>query len=57
MKLVAGLPEGVERDEWELTFLAIEGPSCMALDGWDSPSAKLLYEKARSVRRTAGTSG
>ena len=54
MKLVASLPEGVERDEWELTFLAIEGPSCMALDGWDSPSAKLLYEKARSVAERLG---
>jgi predicted ATPase/class 3 adenylate cyclase len=54
MKLVAGLPERVERDEWELTFLAIEGPSRMALDGWDSPSAKLLYEEARSVAERLG---
>ena len=53
-KLVAGLPEGVDRDEWELTFLAIEGPSRMALDGWDSPSAKLLYEEARSVAERLG---
>src|SRR5262249_39123138 len=37
MKLVAGLPQGSEQDEWEFTFLAIEGPSRMALDGWDSP--------------------
>ena len=37
MKLVAALPEGTERDEWELSFLVIEGPSRMALEGWDSP--------------------
>ena len=49
MKLVATLPEGVERDEWELTFLVIAGPSRMALDGWDSPPAKRLYEEARRV--------
>jgi predicted ATPase len=49
MKLVAALPEGMERDEWELTFLVIAGPSRMALDGWDSPPAKRLYEEARRV--------
>ena len=48
MKLVAALPESPERDEWELSLLVIEGPSRMALDGWDSPPAKLLYEKARA---------
>ena len=37
IKLVAALPESPERDEWELDFLVIEGPSRMALDGWDSP--------------------
>ena len=47
--LIATLPEGVERDEWELTFLVIAGPSRMALDGWDSPPAKRLYEEARKV--------
>jgi class 3 adenylate cyclase/tetratricopeptide (TPR) repeat protein len=54
MKLVATLPEGAERDEWELSFLVIEGPSRMALDGWDSPSAKLLYERARSAAERLG---
>ena len=54
MKLVAALPESTERDEWELSFLAIEGPSRMALDGWDSPPAKLLYEKAREVAERLG---
>jgi predicted ATPase len=49
MKLVAALPEGVKRDEWELTFLVIAGPSRMALDGWDSQPAKRLYEEARRV--------
>ena len=54
VKLVAALPESTERDEWELSFLAIEGPSRMALDGWDSPPAKLLYEKAREVAERLG---
>ena len=54
MKLVAALPESTERDEWELSFLVIEGPSRMALDGWDSPPAKLLYEKAREVAERLG---
>jgi class 3 adenylate cyclase/predicted ATPase len=54
MKLVAALPEGAERDEWELAFLVIEGPSRMALEGWDSPRAKLLYEKARAVAEKLG---
>jgi class 3 adenylate cyclase/predicted ATPase len=54
MKLVTGLPVSPERDEWELNFLVIEGPSRMALDGWDSPPAKLLYEKARAVAERLG---
>jgi predicted ATPase len=54
MKLVAVLPEGAERDEWELAILAVEGPSRMALEGWDSPPAKLLYEKARTVAEKLG---
>jgi class 3 adenylate cyclase/predicted ATPase len=53
-KLVAALPESTERDEWELIFLVIEGPSRMALDGWDSPPAKLLYEKARATAERLG---
>jgi predicted ATPase len=54
MKIVAELPEGTDRDEWELVFLVIEGPSVMALEAWDSPPAKLLYEKARSVAERLG---
>jgi predicted ATPase len=54
MKLVAALPESTERDEWELIFLVIEGPSRMALGGWDSPPAKLLYEKARAAAERLG---
>ena len=54
MKLVAALPGSTERDEWELIFLVIEGPSRMALDGWDSPPAKLLYEKARAAAERLG---
>jgi len=54
MKLVAALPEGTVRDEWELSFLVIEGPSRMALDGWDSPPAKRLYEAARAVAERLG---
>jgi predicted ATPase len=54
MKIVAELPESAERDEWELGFLAIEGPSKMALEAWDSPSAKSLYEKARAVAERLG---
>jgi class 3 adenylate cyclase/predicted ATPase len=52
--LVAALPNGKERDEWELTFLVIAGPSRMALDGWDSPPAKQLYEEARKVAERLG---
>src|SRR6185437_186628 len=54
MKLIAALPVGAEKDEWELNFLVIEGPSRMALDGWDSPPAKLLYEQARAVAERLG---
>jgi predicted ATPase len=54
MKLITTLPEGTERDEWELSFLVIEGPSRMALDGWDSPPAKRLYEAARAVAERLG---
>jgi predicted ATPase len=54
MKLVVALPESTERDEWELGFLVIEGPSRMALDGWDSPPAKLLYQRARAVAERLG---
>jgi class 3 adenylate cyclase/predicted ATPase len=53
-ELVAALPNGIERDEWELTFLVIAGPSRMALDGWDSPPAKQLYEEARKVAERLG---
>ena len=54
MKLVAALPEGTEREEWELAFLVIEGPARMALEAWDSPRAKLLDEKARAVAEKLG---
>lgn len=54
MKLVAGLPAGRERSEWELCFLGIEGSSRMALDGWDSAPATELYEKARAVAEGLG---
>jgi class 3 adenylate cyclase/predicted ATPase len=54
MKLVFALPEGPEKDEWELIFLVIEGPSRMALDGWDSPPAKQLYERARAAAERLG---
>jgi class 3 adenylate cyclase/predicted ATPase len=54
IKLIATMPEGPDKDEWELTFLVIEGPSRMALDGWDSPPAKRLYERARTVAEKLG---
>jgi class 3 adenylate cyclase/predicted ATPase len=54
MKLISALPAGAERDEWELAFRSIEGPSRMALDGWDSPSASSLYEAARAVAERLG---
>ena len=54
MKLISALPAGAERDERELAFLSIEGPSRMALDGWDSPSASRLYEAARAVAERLG---
>ena len=53
--LIATLPEGVERDEWEVAGSGvIAGPSRMALDGWDSPPAKRLYEEARKVAEDWG---
>ena len=52
--LLETLPAGPERDEWELTFLVIEGPSRMALDGWDSPPAKIVYDRARAVAERLG---
>ncbi len=54
VKLIADLPAGTKRDEWELGFLVIEGPSRMALDGWDSPAAERLYEAARTVAERLG---
>jgi predicted ATPase len=54
MKLIKAMPAGAERDEWELAFLSIEGPSRMAMDGWDSPSALRLYEAARRVAERLG---
>ena len=54
MKLVGSLLEGTRRDEWELSFLVIEGPSRMALDGWDSPAAERLYEAARTAAERLG---
>jgi class 3 adenylate cyclase/predicted ATPase len=53
-KLILTLPAGVERDEWELAFLSIEGTSRMALDGWDSPSASRIYGAAREVAERLG---
>lgn len=35
-RLILTLPAGIERDEWELGLLSIEGTSRMALDGWDT---------------------
>ena len=54
MKLIAALPESTARDEFELGFLVIEGPSRMALDGWDTPPAKLLYQRARVTAERLG---
>ena len=54
MNLIATFAEGAKRDEWELGFLVIEGPSRMALDGWDSPAAERLYEAARTVAERLG---
>jgi predicted ATPase len=53
-KVILTLPAGVERDEWELAFLSIEGTSRMALDGWDSPSASRIYGEAREVAERLG---
>jgi predicted ATPase/class 3 adenylate cyclase len=54
LRLIPTLPAGVERDEWELAFLSIEGTSRMALDGWDSPSASRIYGAAREVAERLG---
>jgi class 3 adenylate cyclase/predicted ATPase len=47
LALIAALPEGPARDEWELAFLTLEGPARMALEGWDSPAAHATYDRAR----------
>ena len=53
-KLIATLPEGTERDEWELTFLVIEGPVRMTVDGWESPPAQRLSGRRESSRKGSG---
>src|SRR5262249_50808658 len=52
--LISSLPAGPQRDEWELKFLVIEGSSRMALEGWDSPAAKSIYDQARAVAERLG---
>ncbi len=52
--LIAGLPDGPARDEWELAFLTLDGPAHMALEGWDSPSAHSTYERARLLAGRLG---
>src|SRR5262249_8336222 len=47
--LIGSLQAGPQRDEWELAFLVIEGSSRMALEGWDSPAAKSIYDQACAV--------
>ena len=54
MAIVATLPEGATRDEWELAFLTLMGPAHMALEGWDSPSAHATYERARVLASRLG---
>jgi class 3 adenylate cyclase/predicted ATPase len=53
-KLVATLPAGAERDEWELAFLVIDGALQMTLHGWESPEASRVYEAARVVAERLG---
>jgi class 3 adenylate cyclase/predicted ATPase len=53
-KLIAALPAGTEKDEWELAFLVIEGALQMTLHGWESPQASRVYEAARVVAERLG---
>lgn len=53
-KLIAALPVGAERDEWELAFLVTEGPLQMTLHGWESPQANRVYEAARVTAERLG---
>ena len=55
--LIAALPEGPARDEWELAFLTLDGPAHMALEGWDSPTAHATYDRARLLARHLGKIG
>jgi predicted ATPase/class 3 adenylate cyclase len=57
MAIVATLPEGAARDEWELAFLTLMGPAHMALEGWDSPSAHATYDRARLLATRLGKMG
>ena len=50
MKLISTLPAGAERDEWELAFLSIEGPSRMALVLAELSLADLRLEWRRQCR-------
>ena len=54
MAIVSAMAEGPSRDEWELTFLTLMGPTHMALEGWDSPTAHATYERARLLAGRLG---
>ncbi len=57
MAIIAALPDGTSRDEWELAFLTLMGPAHMALEGWDSPTAHATYERARLLASQLGKIG
>jgi class 3 adenylate cyclase/predicted ATPase len=57
LALVAGLPEGLDRDEWELAFLTLKGPAHMALEGWDSTNAHATYDRAKELADRLGKTG
>ena len=57
LALISALPEGPDRDEWELVFLTLMGPAHMALEGWDSPNARATYDRARALADRLGRTG
>ena len=57
MALISAMPDGMARDEWELAFLTLDGPAHMAMEGWESPRARAIYDRARLLADRLGRIG
>jgi class 3 adenylate cyclase/predicted ATPase len=54
VELVAGLPDGPERDQVELRLQVALGAPLMASEGHSSPALERAMERARALSRSAG---